>query len=184
MSASLRIIVIVVAILLWAGAVVAVFAQNRLILAFWFVLTHLMGPLTFFLLGWLCHTIFSRGASRPVLKTIVLHLAMLVLAFVALPIILSAVNLLPVGQTTDSWSGTVSAHEQIVGTGITGSTVTVTSDLLGPQLRFLISDEEYRLVDAAIESGDPGVVEGVVVRGFMGVPIAVRLKPILEDSTN
>lgn len=172
------------ALALWMCAAVALFAQNRLILAFWFVLTHLLLPLTIFLSGWMCHTIISRSSHLSVAKLIRLHLSILVFASLALPIVLGVVNLLPVGQTTAPWQGDITAYGQLISPwGITASTVSVTSESLGPRLRFKISSDEYYTIAEAKALGLPLRVEGSVVRGFTGVPVTVRLKPFRPSPT-
>jgi uncharacterized membrane protein YhdT len=181
---SAQALLVTTALALWTSVAVAAFAPNRLILASWFVVTHLLMPIAFFLLGWMCNTMFFKTSPLPATRLLSLHLGILVAVFVCLPVPLAVLNLLPIGQTTEPWHGYIVAHEQLKynGTQLRASTVNVTSKALGPHLRFSIYNEEYQDVILAEAFGTPLTVEGFVVRGLMCVPIAVRLEPFQSEA--
>ena len=170
-------IVFVAALVLWYGLGTTVFGQNRYMLAFWFVVTKILGPAALFSLGWLCHAVLSRTSAHSIPKLVGIHISILVLLTAALPIPLSVVNLIPWGQTTGQWQGSVTSHESLSAGGVTGSAVVVSSEVLGPMLRFPISLLNYKAVDRRVGAQGVARVQGSVVRGFLGVPVAVALDP-------
>src|SRR5690242_13864658 len=99
------------ALVLWYGTGTTVFAPNLFMLAFWFVLTHLLLPMVAFSVGWLSHTIISRTSPHSFPRLFCSHLCLLFLACVSLPLLLAAINHLPVGQSTTSWRGRITSYD-------------------------------------------------------------------------
>lgn len=177
-----RAVLVLIALLLWASGAAALFAENRLIMAFWFCLTHVLGPLALVLLGWMAHALAHAASFAARARVVGFHTCILLLAAVALPLLLGAINLLPFGRTTESWHGRVTANEQwIFGNYTYGSTVTVRSDDLGPHLRFRTSRADYYAIAQSGNAHAPVQVRGTVVRGFMGVPVSAWLDPVARE---
>lgn len=151
-------------------------------MAAWFVLQVLAVPIGVFVLGWACHAILLSKSRRSAVKLLGHYLSVLVLAYLGLPIPLATLNLLPVGQQTNIWHGRVVACERppLDGTSIPATLLVVRSPEIGPLLRLRVSQFDYVFADRAKDVNELPPVEGLVVRGFMGVPVACRWKSFVS----
>jgi hypothetical protein len=177
---------VILALAIWYGSAASFFRPVRLSFAFWFVVTTLLAPMAMFSLGWMCHSIISGTSRYSIPQLLLRHVAVLLLAVVALPLPVCAVNLLPYRHTTSPWEGRVVKVDQLqndTGTRV-GSTATVTSNAFVPHLRLRISNGDYiyfQTID--LQGGDLPPVKGSIVNGFLGFPLDIQLnRTAPEDS--
>jgi hypothetical protein len=173
-AVSLRPLLVAIVLAILINAAAAGMAPNRFIMAVWFVWKYWLLPVVLLQLGWFGYAIWFRPRSAA--RVAGLHFTILLLVCLALPLTLSVINLLPFGQTTSTWRGRVIAWERVSEFGESGSEIIVRSEDLGPFLRFRFSNLEV-IGGVSLDLNPQPTVEGWAVRGFMGVPVAVRLKP-------
>jgi hypothetical protein len=176
-SPSLRPLILPIALALFVNLVAVLFAQNRVVMAFWYVWTELLLPIALGVLVWTCGLLLFHREPISAAKLIMRQLIVLVLLFFALPCPLSCLNFWPAGQTTSTWYGNVTSDELITVGRLHARKVWVSSKTLGPFLRFHLDDDD---VTDFVGTSPSTPVRGTVVRGFMGVPIAARVVPLTK----
>lgn len=171
-------LVIAAVLVLWYVGATTVFDSNLYVMALWYVLTHCLAPMLMLSAGWIGHALYLRPELPPARGVILRHAVLLLLATVSLPLPLSLLNRIPAGQSTEAWTGVITSCESVHDWGslATQSRVGVNSKALGPALQFVGQH-------ASMFDYENAVAHGTVVKGFMGVPIAVDIdvdKSILE----
>lgn len=168
---TLRVPLWPVAVALLVNLAAALFAPNRMTMAFWFVWQNWLLPIAGLLLLW-GGALWLRYRDISLRRLCARQLSILALLFLATPLPLSCINLIPYGQTTEIWRGRVEKWEFVYLGEIRGYRILVSSETLCPLLNFRLGEHEFAGV---VQSGPTPTVKGVVVRGFLGVPVAARL---------